>query len=528
MHEMTTVQISSNQPINTNGNKTTKSSKDSQKANVLGVTRMEDYSKWYLEVIKEADLADNSPVRGCMVIKPWGYGIWENIQKKLNEKFQALGIENAYFPIFIPLSFFTKESNHVAGFAKECAVVTHYRLENNNGQIGLDPDALLGEPLIVRPTSETIIGYSFQKWIRSYKDLPLRINQWANVVRWEHETRPFLRTTEFLWQEGHTAHATGKETLEQAKEIAFLYRNFIQNELAIPVILGEKSPGERFAGAENSFTFEAMMQDGKALQAGTSHYLGQNFSKSFDIKFFDDKQASQYVYTTSWGLTTRLIGALIMVHSDDNGLRLPPCMAKNQIVIIPIIRKQHKETEIYQYAEKIARSIRKLSYKKSPISVLIDKSEESPANKNWHWIKKGVPIRIEMGARELDSDFIEISRRDQPNKEKQQLPLENVAKDVKAVLKEIQKNYYNEAEKYRNERIRKDILTFEDLKVYFSKEKSPGFVLAKWCGSQESEERLKELKITIRCLPLEQTKIQGRCVITGEPADIDAIFARSY
>lgn len=505
--------------------------KKQEKANALGITRKENYSKWYLEVIKQAGLSDISPVRGCMVIKPWGYGIWENIQSILDKRFKKIDVQNAYFPMFIPLSFFSKEADHVDGFAKECAVVTHYRLKNVGGNITPDPEACLNEPLIVRPTSETIIGDSFHNWIRSYRDLPVIINQWANVVRWEHETRPFLRTTEFLWQEGHTAHASKDEAIEQALKITRLYQKFIENVLAIPLFVGEKSPGERFAGAEKSFTFEAMMQDGKALQSGTSHYLGQNFAKAFDIKFLDKTNQSQFVHTTSWGLTTRLVGALIMVHSDDDGLRLPPQIAVKQVVIIPLIRGSNQELNdrVIQFAERVAKILKKTIYEKKSISVFLDTRDIKPTEKTWDWIKKGVPLRIEIGQRELESNTFQVSRRDLGIKEKSEVKLEKLSEFVLETLQEMQQSYYNQALKNRDSLVRRDILTFDQLCDYFKDETSNrGFVIAKWCGDPETEKVLKDLKITIRCIPFQQSGSPGSCIITGQPATQDAIFAKSY
>ena len=521
------------QPIGRNNSTEVPSSvrKQQNKRNALSVTRKENYSKWYLEVIKEAGLADSSPVRGCMVIKPWGYGVWENIQSILNRRFKKIDVQNAYFPMFIPLSFFSKEANHVDGFAKECAVVTHYRLKNEEGKIVPDSEACLSEPLIVRPTSETIIGDSFRNWIRSYRDLPLVINQWANVVRWEHETRPFLRTTEFLWQEGHTAHALKEEAIDQALKITALYKKFIEKVLAIPLFVGEKSPGEKFAGAEQSFTFEAMMQDGKALQSGTSHYLGQNFSKAFEIKFLDKTNKSQLVHTTSWGLTTRLIGALIMVHADDDGLRLPPQIAVKQVVIIPLIKGSNQELndKIIQCVENIRKILRKTTYKRNPISVVVDKREIKPVEKTWDWIKKGVPLRIEIGKREVDSNIFQVSRRDLASKEKFEVGLDKLSEFVVITLKSMQKSYFNQALEYRDSLVRRDILTFNELCDYFKDENSTrGFVIAKWCEDPATEVLLKDLKITIRCLPFEQSGSLGSCVITGKPATKDAIFAKSY
>lgn len=495
-------------------------------------TREEDYPEWFQQVIKAADMAENSPVRGCMVIKPWGYGIWENIQRQLDDRIKSTGHENAYFPLFIPLSFLEKEAAHVEGFAKECAVVTHHRLEEKNGK--LIPTGELEEPLIVRPTSETIIGDSFSRWVESYRDLPLLINQWANVVRWEMRPRIFLRTTEFLWQEGHTVHASAEEAKEETKKMLHVYREFMENVLAIPVIVGEKSPGERFPGAENTYTLEAMMQDRKALQAGTSHYLGQNFSKASGIKFSNKEGKVEYGYTTSWGVTTRMIGGMIMCHGDDDGLRIPPRVASKQIIIIPVVPKPELESEVLAYAEQISSQLKGTEFFGKPLSVHIDKRDKRGGEKNWEWIKKGVPIRIEVGPRDLDSKSMMIARRDKPHKDKIKLELAECSSEIVKILEDIQKGYYQQAKQFRDTHIRKDIKNFEELKKYFTPKNSEkpeihgGFVLAKWCGDVETENLLEELKVTIRCLPLEQTGTQGTCVLTGKPATLDAIFAKSY
>lgn len=495
-------------------------------------TREEDYPEWFQQVIKAADLAENSPVRGCMVIKPWGYGIWENIQRELDDRIKATGHENAYFPLFIPLSFLEKEAAHVEGFAKECAVVTHHRLEEKNGK--LVPTGELEEPLIVRPTSETIIGESFSRWVESYRDLPLLINQWANVVRWEMRPRIFLRTTEFLWQEGHTVHASAEEALEESKRMLEVYRTFMEDVLAIPVILGEKSPGERFPGAVNTFSLEAMMQDCKALQAGTSHYLGQNFAKGSGIRFSNREGAMEYAYTTSWGTTTRMIGGVIMVHGDDDGLRLPPRIASKHVVIIPIITKPELESEILAYANELAASIQKASFHGKPVSVLIDKRDKRGGEKSWEWIKKGVPLRIEVGPRDLESRSAMLMRRDRSPQDKIKMAFEQFSDQIPLILEEMQQGYFNTAKEFRDKNIRRDLKTFEELKKFFTpkNEQKPeihgGFVLGKWCGDSETEALLNELKVTIRCLPLEQSGTQGHCILTGKPATLDAVFAKSY
>lgn len=495
-------------------------------------TRVQDYPEWFQQVIKHADMAENSPVRGCMVIKPWGYGIWENMQKQLNDRIKRTGHLNAYFPLFIPLSYLEKEAAHVEGFAKECAVVTHHRLEEKNGR--LVPTGELEEPLIVRPTSETIIGESFSRWVESYRDLPLLINQWANVVRWEMRPRIFLRTTEFLWQEGHTVHATEEEAIEETLRMLETYREFMENVLAIPVIVGEKSPGERFPGAVNTYTLEAMMQDRKALQSGTSHYLGQNFAKGSNIRFSNKEGQMQYAYTTSWGVTTRMIGAMIMCHGDDDGLRLPPRIAPNQVVILPVVPNSESEQSVFAYAESIAEILRNSQYHSQGISVYVDKRDKRGGEKNWEWIKKGVPLRIEVGPRDIEAQAMMVARRDRPHKEKIKIGLDQIGTQALGLLDEIQNNYYEQACHYRDANIRRDITSIEELKHFFTpkNEKHPeihgGFVLAKWCGDVETEKMLDELKISIRCLPIKQSGTEGRCILTGRFATIDAIFAKSY
>lgn len=495
-------------------------------------TRVEDYPEWFQQVIKAADLAENSPVRGCMIIKPWGYSLWENMQRQLDDRIKETGHENAYFPLFIPLSYLEKEAAHVEGFAKECAVVTHHRLEEKGGK--LVPTGELEEPLIVRPTSETIIGEAFSRWVESYRDLPLLVNQWANVVRWEMRPRIFLRTTEFLWQEGHTAHASEKEAVDETLKMLEVYRGFLEDILAIPIILGEKSPGERFPGAVSTYTLEAMMQDKKALQAGTSHYLGQNFAKASNIRFSDKDGKVEYAYTTSWGVTTRMIGCLIMCHSDDDGLRLPPKIASKQVVIVPVIPKPEVEQEILNYAEKIASTLKELNYNGRKLQVFVDKRDKRGGEKNWEWIKKGVPLRIEVGPRDMEESSVMMSRRDKPHKDKMKVGIDGLSEQVLKSLEEIQTNYYEHAKKFRDENIQKGITTFEELKQFFTPKNSEkpeihgGFVLGKWCGDVETEKMLEELKVTIRCLPLNQTKTEGKCILTGRPATLDAIFAKSY
>ncbi|MCE5318131.1 MAG: proline--tRNA ligase [Parachlamydia sp.] len=495
-------------------------------------TRAEDYPEWYQQVIKAADMAENSPVRGCMVIKPWGYGIWENMQRYLDDRIKSTGHDNCYFPLFIPLSFLEKEAAHVEGFAKECAVVTHHRLEEKNGK--LVPTGQLEEPLIVRPTSETIIGESFSRWVESYRDRPLLINQWCNVVRWEMRPRIFLRTTEFLWQEGHTAHANEKEAIDETLKMLEIYREFMEEVLAIPLILGEKSPGERFPGAVSTYTLEAMMQDRKALQAGTSHYLGQNFAKASNIRFSNQDGQMEYAYTTSWGSTTRMIGALIMCHGDDDGLRLPPRIAPKQVVILPIAPKPEMEESILRYSEEVADRLRTFQCFGRPISVHVDRRDKRGGEKNWEWIKKGVPLRIEIGPRDLESRCVTLCRRDRPHKEKSQVAVDQLGIEATVFLEQIQKGYFDQARAFRDANIRRDLRTFEELKAYFTSKNADkpeihgGFVLAKWCGDAETEKMLEDFKISIRCLPLKQSGTEGTCILTGRKATLDAVFAKSY
>lgn len=498
----------------------------------ISPTREEDYPEWFQQVIKAANLAENSPVRGCMVIKPWGYGIWEHIQRQLDKMIKDTGHENAYFPLFIPLSFFEKEAAHVQGFAKECAVVTHHRLEEKDGR--LIPAGELEEPLVIRPTSETIIGDSFSRWVESYRDLPLLINQWANVVRWEMRPRIFLRTTEFLWQEGHTVHATHEEALEETLKMLDVYRAFAEDVLAMPVIVGEKSPGERFPGAVGTYCIEAMMQDRKAIQAGTSHYLGQNFAKASNIRFTNKEGNVEYGYTTSWGVSTRLLGGMIMCHSDDDGLRLPPRVAPKQVVIIPVVPKPEMEADILAYANQVASRLQQCRYQDLPITVHVDKRDIRGGEKNWDWIKKGVPVRIEIGPRDMEANQVVVTRRDQAHKQKESLSIEALLSGIGGILEEMQKGYYQQALSYREAHIYRDINNFEEFRRFFTpkNDEKPeihgGFVLGKWCGDPETEELLAGLKVSIRCLPLQQSGTEGKCILTGKPAKLDAIFAKSY
>jgi len=500
--------------------------------NAISPSRGEDFPEWYQQVLKAGDLAENSPVRGSMVIKPWGFSIWEHLQKALDKEIKKRGHDNCYFPLFIPLSFMEKEAKHVEGFAKECAVVTHHRLEEKEGR--LVPAGELEEPLIVRPTSEMIIGDCFSRWVESYRDLPLKINQWANIVRWEMRPRIFLRTTEFLWQEGHTAHADEQEAMDQTMDILHMYGKLGKEMLAVPWILGEKSPGERFPGAEKTFTIEAMMYDRKALQGGTSHYLGQNFSKAQEITFSTPEGDLQYAYTTSWGVTTRLIGAMIMTHGDDDGLRIPPRIAPKQVVIIPVIPKEEMEASVLAYADKLADSLSKETYHGEPLRVHVDKRDIRGGEKGWEWVKKGVPVRIEVGPRDIESNGAMVMRRDRAPKEKEKLSIEQIPQEIAGILDEIHTSYYTEAKAYQEEHTFDNLQTLEEMQAFFTP-KNPdkpeihgGFVLAKWCGDPATEELTKEMKVTIRCIPLEQRGTEGKCILTGKPATTDVIFAKAY
>ena len=483
--------------------------------------RSKDYSQWYLDLVIKADLAENSAVRGCMVIKPYGYAIWEKMQRQLDDMFKETGHENAYFPLFIPKSFLSKEADHVEGFAKECAVVTHYRLKNDpegNGII-VDPEAKLEEELIVRPTSETIIWHTYRNWIQSYRDLPILINQWANVVRWEMRTRLFLRTAEFLWQEGHTAHATEEEALEETRKMLDVYAEFAEKYMAMPVIKGVKSESERFAGALDTYTIEALMQDGKALQSGTSHFLGQNFAKAFDVMFADKDGERKHVWATSWGVSTRLVGALIMAHSDDNGLVLPPLLAPYQVVIVPIYRNEEQLDKINERVADIIKNLKALG-----VSVKYDNSDNrKPGWKFSEYELKGVPVRLAMGGRDLDNGTIEIARRDTLTKET--LPQEGVEEHIKNLLEEMQKNIYKKAFDYRTS-VTRNVDSYDDFKVEIEK---GGFLMCHWDGTNETEELIKtETKATIRCIPLEGDKTPGKCMVTGKPSSQRVVFARAY
>ena len=483
--------------------------------------RSENYSEWYNEIVKRADLAENSAVRGCMVIKPYGYAIWEKMQRTLDDMFKETGHVNAYFPLFVPKSFLEKEEEHAEGFAKECAVVTHYRLKSNPEGKGLivDPAAKLEEELIVRPTSEAVIWNTYKNWIQSWRDLPLLINQWCNIVRWEMRTRLFLRTAEFLWQEGHTAHATEKEAVEEAERMLEVYATFAENWIALPVIRGVKTPGERFAGAVETYCIEAMMQDGKALQAGTSHFLGQNFAKAFDVKFVNKENQLEYAWATSWGMTTRMIGALIMAHSDDNGLVLPPKLAPIQVVIVPIYKTPEDLAAISAKVEPLVSEL-----KSSGISVKYDDDDQQRSG--WKFAEyelKGVPVRLGLGMRDLESGTVEIARRDTLTKESR--PLDGVVEYVKALLDEIQENIYKRAIAFREQNTFR-VDTWDEFKVQIEK---GGFILAHWDGTPETEENIKnETKATIRCIPLDAAEEAGKCVYSGAASSRRVIFARAY
>lgn len=485
-------------------------------------SREADYSKWYNDLVVKAGLAENSAVRGCMVIKPYGYAIWEKMQRALDDMFKETGHVNAYFPLFIPKSFFSKEAHHVEGFAKECAVVTHYRLKNDPEGRGVvvDPDARLEEELIVRPTSETIIWNTYKNWIQSYRDLPILCNQWANVVRWEMRTRLFLRTAEFLWQEGHTAHATREEAMEEAGRMIGVYRDFAEQWLALPVIVGHKSDSERFAGADDTLTIEALMQDGKALQSGTSHFLGQNFAKAFDVQFVNKEGKMEYVWATSWGVSTRLMGALIMAHSDNNGLVLPPKLAPIQVVMVPIYKGEDELRAIVERMETIAAQL-----KAKGISVKIDDRDNVRSGfKFAEYEFKGVPVRLAIGPRDLAGGTVELARRDTLTKES--VPVEGIAERIERLLGDIQAGIYEKALRFRDSMITK-VDSYDEFKRVL--EEKGGFILAHWDGTPETEERIKaETKATIRCIPVDAPAEEGTCMISGKPSHRRVLFAKAY
>ena len=494
----------------------------------ISPTRAEDFPQWFQSVVRDAEVAELDHVRGAMVIRPWGYGIWELMQRALDDGIKETGAVNAYFPLFIPLSYFEEEARHVEGFAKEMAVVTHHRLEQ--GEDGsLHPAAELPEPLVVRPTSETIIGRSFAKWINSYRDLPLMIKQWCNIVRWELRPRVLLRTTEFLWQEGHTAHATEGEALEETRRMLQVYRDFTEGQLAVPVVAGEKPEYERFPGAEITLSIEAMMQDGKALQCGTSHYLGQNFSGAMEMEFTDEDGERKLCYTTSWGLTTRMIGAVVMTHGDDNGLRVPPRIAPRQVRIVPITRDD--PTAVLEAARELAEEIGGQSWEGEPVRAEVDTRERKPADKRWEWIRKGVPVVIELGGRDLEQGVVTMTRRDDPGLTRDAIPRAGAAEAVVGVLGDIQVGYFQEASERLRERTRDDISTVEEFREFFSGEDtdSGGFVKAPWSEQPETIEMMGELGVSVRVIPFdEELPANARCVITGGPARVMAIFAKAY
>ncbi len=502
----------------------------------LQKTREQNYPEWYQNVITVADMAENSSSPGCMVIKPWGYGIWERMQRVLDDMIKDTGHENCYFPMFIPLSYFQKEAEHVDGFAKEMAVVTHSRLKSVDGK--LTPDSPLEEPLIIRPTSETIIADSFSKWVKSYRDLPLMINQWANVVRWEMRPRLFLRTREFLWQEGHTAHSTYEEAEKEAQTMLDVYATFAREALAMPVLTGKKPEFDKFPGAVDTYCIEAMMQDGKALQAGTSHFLGQNFAKSANIKFQSSQGTQEYAYTTSWGVSTRLIGGLIMTHGDDEGMIVPPVVAPYQIVIVPLLKDKSKIDEVMDYAKKLKQALSDASFKGERVRVKLDDRQKESVDKMWEWTRKGTPLVIEVGPRDIQNNALMVRDRTKINlKEwKEIVSFDAFVASVTERLANIQNNLLKQAEERLNKNIKSDIQTPEEFEKYFSNQnvfvegekQSVTFVRGKWSGDNDIEEKLKSMKINIRCIPFEQSGTEGVCLITGKPATIDVIYARSY
>ncbi|MBA2880298.1 prolyl-tRNA synthetase [Desulfosalsimonas propionicica] len=495
-------------------------------------TRAENYPEWYQQVIRASDMAELSPVRGCMVIKPWGYALWENMVRALDDMFKATGVRNAYFPLFIPISFLEKEAEHVEGFAKECAVVTHHKLEKDENN-RLVPAGKLNEPLIVRPTSETIIGDAFARWIKSYRDLPMLLNQWANVVRWEMRTRIFLRTSEFLWQEGHTVHATKQEAIDRTYMMLNVYKRMAEEYLAIPVITGEKSVAEKFPGAEITTCIEAMMQDKKALQAGTSHFLGQNFARASGIRFQSAMETEEYGWTTSWGVSTRMIGGLIMTHSDDNGIVLPPRVASAHVVLLPILKKKETNDSVMAYTQAIAGRLRQQNYHGTPLRVEID-DRNIGGTRNWDWIKKGVPLRVEIGPKDMDADSVFVSRRDRERKDRFSIQKDEFIGKITEILDEIQSGLYEKALCFLKENTR-DIDDPDEFNAFFSP-KNPeepeihgGFARSHWCGRAECEKAVKErLNVTIRCIPFDRKEQSGACIQCGEESQGRVVFAKAY
>ena len=510
------------------------------KKNALSITREDDFAGWYQQVIAEADLAEESGVRGCMVMRPWGYGIWERVQYLMDQRIKAAGHENCYFPLFIPLSYFEKEAEHVDGFAKEMAVVTHHRLmKGKEGGLVVDPDARLEEPLVVRPTSETVIGTAFARWVQSWRDLPVMINQWANVVRWEMRTRMFLRTTEFLWQEGHTAHATKAEAMDETLMILELYRDFAEKVLAMPVIAGEKPENERFPGADATYSIEAMMQDGKALQAGTSHFLGQTFSKAQNIRYQDKEGEFQFAYTTSWGVSTRLIGGVIMTHGDDDGLRVPPQIAPYQVVIVPMLREKQEDEEVLDYCKSLAKDIAKLRAFDEPVRVKLDVTGAKTQTKRWSWVKKGAPVILEIGPRDMAEGKVAMIRRDALYQDSGKLDTKFLAKDdfipeIPALLQEIQSKLHNEADARLQSNITRGFVEWSEVERFYKENKKyPGWLEVQWCKATGDEldaieERLKKLKLTFRNVPVEAAPVDGQCIFTGKPAVERIIIGKAY
>ncbi|MCB2063558.1 MAG: proline--tRNA ligase [Novosphingobium sp.] len=507
----------------------------------LSTSRQSDFAQWYQEVISEAEMAEESGVRGCMVIKPWGYGIWERIQRLMDDRIKAAGVENCYFPLFIPLSYFAKEAEHVEGFAKEMAVVTHHRLiGDDKGGLVPDPEAKLEEPLVVRPTSETVIGAAMARWIQSWRDLPLLTNQWANVVRWEMRTRMFLRTSEFLWQEGHTAHADRDDAMAETLRALEMYRSFAEEVLAMPVIAGEKPENERFPGAVGTWSIEAMMQDGKALQAGTSHYLGTGFSEASGIQYQDNEGAQQYCHTTSWGVSTRLIGGLIMVHGDDDGLRVPPAVAPHQIVVLPMLRDNDEDAALLDYCEEIRKALAAQTALGEPLRVLLDKRPGKATGKRWAWVKKGVPLILEIGGRDMAEGKVSVIRRDRLwNEENGKVAFTGEAKDAfvaraAAELEDVQRALHAEATQRREANITRGIDSLEVLRAFYSDDaRYPGWVETQWCRPSGAEldqvvETLKSMKLTLRNVPMDSEPANGECLFTGKPAVERIYVARAY
>lgn len=510
------------------------------KKNALSVTREDDFAGWYQQLISEADLAEESGVRGCMVMRPWGYGIWERVQFLMDQRIKQAGHENCYFPLFIPLSYFAKEAEHVDGFAKEMAVVTHHRLmKDDEDGLVVDPEAKLEEPLVVRPTSETVIGTAFARWVQSWRDLPVMINQWANVVRWEMRTRMFLRTSEFLWQEGHTAHATRDEAMEETLDILELYRSFSEEVLAMPVIAGEKPENERFPGADATYSIEAMMQDGKALQAGTSHFLGQTFSKAQNIRFQDKEGQFQFAYTTSWGTSTRLIGGVIMTHGDDDGLRVPPLIAPYQVVIIPMLRDKPEDDAVLEFCQALTKDLSQLQAFGENVRVKFDKTGAKASNKRWSWVKKGAPLILEIGPRDVSEGNVSMIRRDALYKENGKLDSHIQAKgdfvaQAAGLLEEIQSGLYSEAKVRLDSNITRGFAEFSEVQTFYKENKKyPGWLEVQWCRAtgeelDQIEERLKKLKLTFRNVPQEASPIDGNCIFTGKPAVERILIGKAY